>query len=440
MQIIFTEFSKYIISLFAALYAFSCFNVFRYKSESERQFIYFRQNLYMIVVYSVSFVVMLLKYNEVKYLYLYLASLTFLVAVIFIYNIIYKNANRLILNNMCMLLSIGFIILTRLSFDKAVRQFFIAAVSMVVTALIPFIISRGPFFSRFSFLYACIGIASLLVVLLFSVTTFGAKISFKVFGISFQPSEFVKIIFIFAIAGFFAKSRDFKQVVIASVIAAVHILILVFSKDLGGAVIFFIVYLSILYVATGKFIYFGLGLSGGGLAAFIGYKLFPHVRVRVKAFSDPFGTISNAGYQIAQSLFAIGTGGFFGMGLASGAPEKIPVVAADFIYSAISEEFGTFFGICLILICVSCLVMFLNVAMRFSNLFYKYVAVGLAALYGFQVFLTIGGVTKFIPLTGVTLPLVSYGGTSVLVTLVMFAIIQGLYISSRNGLDKYGNS
>lgn len=435
MQIIITELSKYIIALFAALYAFSCFNVFRHKSEADRQFIYFRQNLYMIIIYSVSFVVMLLKYNDIKYLYYYLATLLFLVGLIFVSNIVYKSANRLILNNMCMLLSIGFIILSRLSFDKAVRQFIIAAVAVVITAIIPFIISKGPFFSKFSYVYAVLGIVALLVVLIFSVSTFGAKISFKILGISFQPSEFVKIIFIFAISGFFAKRRDFKQVVIATVVAAIHVMILVLSKDLGGAVIFFFVYLCILYVATCNIFLFGLGIGSGALAAILGYKLFPHVRVRVQAFTDPFGTISNAGYQIAQSLFAIGTGGFFGMGLASGAPENIPVVAADFIYSAISEEFGTFFGICLILICVSCLVMFLNIAMRFTNLFYKYVAVGLAALYGFQVFLTIGGVTKFIPLTGVTLPLVSYGGTSVLVTLVMFMIIQGLYISARNGID-----
>lgn len=116
------------------------------------------------------------------------------------------------------------------------------------------------------------------------------------------------------------------------------------------------------------------------------------------------------------------------MGLEQGAPNKIPVVEADFIFAAISEELGGIFGACLILVCVSCFVMFMNISMKLKDEFYKLIAVGLAVMYGFQVFLTIGGVTKFIPLTGVTLPLVSYGGTSVLTTLIMFAIIQGLYI------------
>lgn len=435
MHIIFTEISKYIITIFMALYAFSCFNVFRYNSEIKRKYIYFRQNLYMLAIYTITFIVLVLRYKDPKYLYFYLASMTFVVLVINISKVFYSKANRLIINNMCMLLSIGFMMLARLSFDKAVRQFIIAVFSIVITALIPYIIGRGPFFSKFSWLYAISGLFALIVVLLFSVTTFGAKISFTIFGISFQPSEFVKIIFIFAISGFLAKSTNFKNVVLTTIIAGIHVIILVLSKDLGGAVIFFVVYLSVLYVATCNILYFGAGLLSGSAAAVIGYKLFSHVRVRVKAFLDPIGTIETAGYQIAQSLFAIGTGGFFGMGLGGGAPQKIPVVAADFIYAAICEEFGVFFGICLILVCVSCLVMFLNIAMRFTNKFYKYVAVGLATLYGFQVFLTIGGVTKFIPLTGVTLPLVSYGGTSVLVTIVMFSIIQGLYISVRNGIN-----
>ena len=187
-----------------------------------------------------------------------------------------------------------------------------------------------------------------------------------------------------------------------------------------------------MYVATCKFLYLLCGTLALGAGSVIGYKLFAHVRIRVNAFLRPFDTINDAGYQIAQSLFAIGTGGFFGMGVGMGMPQSIPVVAADFIYSAISEEFGSLFGICLILICLSCFIMFMNIAIKFNNMFYKYVAVGLAVLYGFQVFLTIGGVTKFIPLTGVTLPLVSYGGTSVLVTIVMFSIIQGLYIGREH--------
>ena len=150
--------------------------------------------------------------------------------------------------------------------------------------------------------------------------------------------------------------------------------------------------------------------------------------MRVVAWKNPLGVIDKEGYQICQSLFAIGTGGWFGMGLYQGMPDKIPVVEQDFVFAAISEELGGVFALCLLLVCVSCYLMFLNIAMQIKDQFYKLIALGLGTVYGFQVFLTIGGVTKFIPSTGVTLPLVSYGGSSLLSTTIIFAIIQGLYI------------
>jgi len=131
---------------------------------------------------------------------------------------------------------------------------------------------------------------------------------------------------------------------------------------------------------------------------------------------------------VAQSLFAIGTGSWFGTGLFKGQPDTIPVSETDFIFSAITEEMGVIYALCLILICVSCYVMFLNIAMELRNNFYKLIALGLGTCYIFQVFLQIGGVTKFIPSTGMTLPFVSYGGSSMLSTMIMFGIIQGLYI------------
>lgn len=169
-------------------------------------------------------------------------------------------------------------------------------------------------------------------------------------------------------------------------------------------------------------------MGAGCGAAVIGYHIFSHIKVRVAAWQDPFATYSNGGYQIAQSLFAIGSGGWFGTGLFKGQPDTIPVAETDLIFSAITEEIGMIFSLCLILICVSCYVMFLNIAMELRNQFYKLVALGLGTCYIFQVFLQIGGVTKFIPLTGVTLPFVSYGGSSLLSTMIMFGIIQGLYI------------
>jgi cell division protein FtsW (lipid II flippase) len=144
------------------------------------------------------------------------------------------------------------------------------------------------------------------------------------------------------------------------------------------------------------------------------------------AWSDPWSCIDNEGYQIAQSLFAIGTGGWTGMGLGQGMPKSIPFVEKDSIFSAVSEELGGIFAICLILICICIFLSFFNLAMKVKNQFYCYVAMGLGTMYASQVLLTVGGVTKFIPLTGVTLPLVSYGGSSLLSTLIIFGVIQGI--------------
>ena len=160
--------------------------------------------------------------------------------------------------------------------------------------------------------------------------------------------------------------------------------------------------------------------------------MFDHVRRRVFAWSNPWADIDNTGYQITQSLFAIGTGGWFGMGLSQGLPRKIPVVEKDFIFAAVSEEMGAIFAICVLLICLGCFLQFMMIATRMQAVFYKLIALGLGLEYIIQVFLTVGGVTKFIPSTGVTLPFVSYGGSSILSTFILFGIIQGLYILKRN--------
>ena len=170
------------------------------------------------------------------------------------------------------------------------------------------------------------------------------------------------------------KSKEFKNVVITTAIAAAHVLILVLSTDLGAALIFFVVYLVMLYVATRQPLYAVAGLGAGALAAVAGYHLFSHIRVRVEAWQDPIASYGDSGYQVAQSLFAIGTGSWFGTGLFQGQPDTIPVSETDFIFSAITEEMGVIYALCLILICVSCYVMFLNIAMELHNYFYKLVA------------------------------------------------------------------
>jgi cell division protein FtsW (lipid II flippase) len=210
-------------------------------------------------------------------------------------------------------------------------------------------------------------------------------------------------------------------------VAAFHVIVLVFSKDLGSALIFFVVYVVMVFVATRNYLYMLVGILTGCGAGAVAARVFTHVKTRIVAWQNPWDYIDGAGYQIAQSLFAIGTGGWFGMGLYQGDPTAIPYVETDFVFSAVAEEMGVFFSICLILVCISCFIAFIYVAMRLKSEYYRLIAVGLAVTYIFQIFLTIGGGTRLIPLTGVTLPLVSYGGSSVLTTLIMFCIIQGLY-------------
>ena len=412
-----------------AIYTIQCFAVFRFSNEYDRKGIYLRQNFFMVMVHFMGFLSLYAQNGDIKYFRAYLIQQIGVLAILISYRFIYPRANSLIINNMCMLITIGLLMLTRISYVKAMRQFYIVMGSCAVTLIVPFIISRIGFFEKFKWIYVIVGVGSLLAVLAFSTVINGSKLSINIASYTFQPSEYVKIVFIFAIASILARNHRLKDVLISAAIAMIHVLILVASRDLGSAIIFFVVYFAMLYAATRNILYYLIGFLSGFAGAFAGYKLFHHVRVRVTAFLDPIGNITDAGYQIAQSLFAIGTGGWLGMGIGQGAPGNIPVVAADFIFAAICEELGVVFGMCLVLLCLSCFVMFMNISMKFEDPFFKLVALGLAVAYIFQVFLTVGGVIKFIPLTGVTLPLVSYGGTSVAVTCCVFAVIQGLYIS-----------
>lgn len=417
-----------------AIYTFSCFSIFTKSYDYEEKGVLIRQNVLMFLLQLVAFGTMFLVTKDVKILFIYGALAIILLAVILLYNIIYPNVSRLVVNNMCMLITVGMIMITRLSSDNpspfgtAIRQLVFVALGIAFGLVVPVLIRKLKFLEKWTYIYAAVGGAALLAVALFAQISGGAKLGFEIAGINIQPSEFVKIIFVFFVAASLNMSKEFKNIVITTIIAAAHVLVLVLSTDLGAALIFFVVYLVMLFVATRQWWYVIAGVGAGVLAAVVGYHLFAHIQVRVEAWQDPIGTYSGSGYQVAQSLFAIGTGSWFGTGLFKGQPDTIPVAETDFIFSAISEEMGVIYALCVILICVSCYVMFLNIAMELRNSFYKLVALGLGTCYIFQVFLQIGGVTKFIPSTGMTLPFVSYGGSSMLSTMIMFGIIQGLYI------------
>lgn len=426
MELYVSEFSKYVITLLIALYTYESFAVFRKKQESDRNGIYTRQNILMFGLHFSCFIVICFETGDITYLFFYAFQQIVLYATVILFRMLYPKTNRLLVNNMCMLLTVGFVILTRLSLGKAIRQFIIVMISLVIALVIPFFVSRFRFLKEWKWIYAAAGIVALGIVLVLGQTTYGSKLSYTIAGLTFQPSEFVKIIFVFFVASALYKAAGFFEVFTTAVIAAAHVIILVCSKDLGSALIFFVVYVLMVVVASKNWLYLLAGVSGGSVAAYLAYRVFPHIQVRVQAFKDPWSVIDSTGYQITQSLFAITSGGWFGLGLFKGTPESIPFVEADFIFSAITEELGLLFALCVILICVSSFVMFMNISMNLKDKFYQLIAFGLGVTYIFQVFLTIGGGCKFIPLTGVTLPFISYGGSSVLTTLIMFSITEGL--------------
>lgn len=421
------ELSKYALILLMAIYTCMTFLSFRMKTKKSSDYMLAEMTFIMLLLQFVAFLVLYLKLGERKELiYYYCFQALFLVLITLLWRLLYKEIHSTLLSNMCMLLCIGFIMLTRIDLEQSVRQFKIVIASMLIGLFVPVIIRKWKNCFRFDVVYGIVGIIMLGVVLVLSGTTYGANISFTVAGITLQPSEFVKVLFVFYVAGRFYRSVEFKNLVVTTAFAAAHVLILVASRDLGAALLFFVTYLVMIYVATRKAIYLAAGIGAGCAAGVLAYNLFSHVQVRVMAWSDPWSCIDDEGYQVAQSLFAIGTGGWTGMGLGHGMPGSIPFVEKDSIFSAVSEEMGAIFAICLILICMCIFLCMFNLAMKVKNQFYCYVAMGLGTMYATQVLLTVGGVTKFIPLTGVTLPLVSYGGSSILSTLIILGIIQGI--------------
>lgn len=425
---IITQLFKYIIALLMAVYTIRCFTVFSAKTDKKKRRVYRSQNFLMLIIHFMLYAIVFLHEPSMYVIVFYAAQLCFFIVALFLYSNIYKNASRLLINNMFFLMMTGFVMLTRLELSLAVKQFLIAVVSVAFSLAVPVIIEKAGFLSHLGIAYGILGLIVVGSVFVFGRSVYGATNWVTIAGIGFQPSELAKIIFVFFVAAMLYKDTSLKRIIITSAIAAVFVLMLVAETDLGAAVIFFVTYILMLYVASKQIIWPVLGLSAGSLAAVIAYRLFAHVKRRVIAWQDPWSNYNDAGYQIAQSLFAIGTGGWFGMGLYQGSPTDIPVRESDFIFSVIAEELGGLFAICLLLVYISCFIMFINISLQLTNNFYKILAIGLSISYGFQLFLCVGGVIKFIPHTGVTLPLISYGGSSILSTIIVFAVIQGLYL------------
>ena len=283
------QLSKYIIIALMAAYTFSCFSVFTKNYEDEERRVLIRQNVLMFLMQFIAFAVMYLSTDDMRILFIYAALMIVLLGVILLYNLIYPNVSRLVVNNMCMLITIGMIMITRLSADNespygsSIRQLIFVVLGIAFGLIVPVLIRKLTFLDKWTWIYAGVGGAALLAVALFAPKSGGANLSFRLAGFSIQPSEFVKILFVFFVAASLNRSREFKNIVVTTAVAAAHVLILVISTDLGAALIFFVVYLVMLYVATRQPLYAVAGLGAGVLAAIAGYHLFSHIQVRVEA-------------------------------------------------------------------------------------------------------------------------------------------------------------
>lgn len=423
-----SEISNYAFVVIMAIYVATNIVVFFFKNPEKHKHFYMLQTLLAIAFHAVGYITLFVRAEDPRYFFFFAFQEIVLFALILVFRTLYRSVSRLMLNNVLMLLFVGFTILGRLAFMNAVRQFLITIIAFGVSMIIPWIMKHTKLLKKMGYVYCALGIIALGAVWLTGEITNGSKLAFTIEGMSFQPSEFVKISIVFFVAALLANKKDPFRYVSTALFSVVHVLILVLSRDLGGAGIYCMIYLFMLYIANRNFITLIVGAVGGAGAFYIALQTFSHVKIRVQNWLNPWTDMSNTGYQITQSLFAIGTGGWEGMGLFQGNPKTIPYVNEDFVFSAIAEEFGVMFSVLLILLYLVTVLHMFRMSARVKEFFHKLILSGLAVSLGTQVILTIGGGTRFIPLTGVTLPLISMGGSSLTATLLMFGVVQGIYI------------
>lgn len=423
------ELSRYIFACNLLLFVIIGYAMLRQDDEERKGFPFAMQYILIFLNHLIGSLVLLSTRQDLTFFFFPIFQMIVIFAFIILMRAIYPYSNRLLTADIAMLLSIGLLFMLRLSLNKSMKQFAIVSLSFVIALFVPMIVRHIDFLDRIRWIYGILGFSILLYVFVAGNLINGSKLSFSIGGISFQPSEFVKISFVLFLASTLAYTRKIWQLSLVAVLSAGHVLTLVASRDLGNAFILFITFVFMVYVSTAKKRYFGFGVLGGVLASVAGFYLFPHVQTRVEAWLDPWTSIDSKGYQLAQSLFAIGTGSWFGMGLDSGIPSSIPYVEQDFIFSALCEEYGVIFGICLIALCVHLFLEIIHVSKDCEDGFVKYSCFGLGMIYISQLFLTVGGNCKFIPLTGVTLPFISYGGSSVLSSVIMIALIHGFFLN-----------
>lgn len=334
---------------------------------------------------------------------------------------------------------IGITFVTRLQPDASLGQviFLFLGVALMVGTLA--VVKNLEVIKRYKYVLGIAGIILLVLPMFIGTEIYGSKLWIKIGGFQFQPGEFAKVLIVLFLAGYLAENRELLSISNRTVLGikfprlrllyplfivwGVCLLVVAFERDLGSALLFYTIFLIMLYVATGRVSYVIIGLALLAVGAFGMYQIMSHVQVRVAIWLDPFSDAQNLGYQIVQSLFSLADGGLAGVGIGKGMADIIPVVASDMIFAAIGEEMGLLGGSAVLLLFMLFAVRGLTTAARAKSDLAAFSAAGLTAAISFQAFTIVGGVTKLIPLTGVTLPFMSQGGSSLLASFVIVALL-----------------
>lgn len=340
---------------------------------------------------------------------------------------------------------LGLVLVRRIDFatdsELAVTQTTWTVVAIGAFGLTLMLVRRIRTLTRYHYTFGLITLGLLMLPLLPGVgaTINGARLWVRAFGLSIQPGELAKLTMVIFLAGYLDRKRALLSVAtyrvgpfllpeprhLAPVLSAagIALLIMVAQRDLGSSLLFLSVFVTVLYVATGRLAYPAIGGAAFGFGAFIAYHLFGHVRLRFSIWLDPWADVTGDGYQLAQALFALGTGGLTGTGLGLGRPNDIPFAATDAIFAILGEELGLLGTTAVLLLFLLLVARGFKIAMTAPDEVGSLAVAGLTAILGFQVFVIVGGITRVVPFTGITLPFVSYGGSSLLSNYILLALL-----------------
>jgi cell division protein FtsW (lipid II flippase) len=361
-------------------------------------------------------------------------------------------ADGLLLPLAALLNGLGYVIIARLDPDLAASQSAWTFIGLGCFAATLIIVPDVRRLEPYRYTFALLGVVLLLLPLIpkLGVNINGARIWLRVGPFSIQPGEFAKVVLAAFLAGYLVDKRElltistrrlgpinlpdlkhFGPVLLAWGIALV---VMIAERDLGSSLLFFTLFITMLYMATGRTAYVILGLGMFSAGAFLAFQRFDHVQRRVDIWLDPFEDPKGAGFQIVEAAFAMADGGLTGTGLGLGTPGKIPFAATDMIFAAIGEELGLFGATAVLATFLLFVAAGFRVAAQTEDVFEKLLAAGLTALLGFQAFVIIGGILRVLPLTGVTLPFVSYGGSSLIANYIILALL--VRISHRSAAER----